>query len=277
MSKSKFSICVALTCIMMLFGCALIDFNKDTTAYKRDVGTLPKDKEMSFPSKQAMAAGAALSNITAAKVYYLGTKPLSPDAKVLYDMTYRFMGLCGVNMDFDPSDPESVAKVFENADKAISEKDKNIADLKQQVADFTTQLAAKETIIRDKGKEIEGVKTTLKAQIGTIIWVTLGCIILLVLILGGVQAYTGIPVLSMAIGFVTGATKTLFNAAKQTGSAIEQWKKDHDDQIQQLKNAGKNEAAEVLQGARDSLGALLSSHQDSAVKTFIQTKLKLNS
>lgn len=118
-----------------LSGCSLVGLEK--TYYKSDLGAPPKEKQLSFQSKEALAAGATLSNQKAAQIFYEGTKPKSKEAKIVYDLSYRFMGLAGVNVQYNPDDPESIAKVFAAADKALEENNARIHDLEKQVKQVT--------------------------------------------------------------------------------------------------------------------------------------------
>jgi hypothetical protein len=97
-----------LVLICLLPSCALISVTQKH--YKQDVGEAPREKLPTFENSQALAAGATLNSTVASKVYFKGTEAESKDAKVLWDMSYRFMSLAGVNSDFDATDPESLTK-----------------------------------------------------------------------------------------------------------------------------------------------------------------------
>jgi hypothetical protein len=267
--------------ILLLNGCAFVSVTQEH--YKRGLpDKLPQQKELSFTSKEALAAGASLQNVVAAKVYYKGVAPESADAKVLYDMSYRFMGLAGINMDFDPSDPESVKKVFAEADNAIKEKDKNIDDLKRQVDVFMQEIATKTKIVKDKEAEMEANDGKWKVSFFWLkfaLWTLLILIILVPIGLFLVQIFTGIPIFTLFmktfIPFATGGVKTVFNGLKQTGVAIEETKKEIKEEIEKKKAENKNYEAQAMEFALTKLMCKLGRHQDTDVKQLLP-KIGLN-
>ena len=279
MKSRKLLWTIALCLSVSMVGCSLVNISKDDRQYQRSLPGLPKDKEMSFPNKRAMAAGASLANVTAAQGYYEGFKAKSKEAKLLYDLTFRFMGLCGVNMAFDPTDPDSIEKVFKEADNAVQEKEKNIADLKQQVQDFTSKLAEKEEIVRDKGAELKSFKATWKARLGSLFWGILVSVILIVVGLGAVQVYTGFPVLTglvkTFIPFAKGGITTLFKLGKQTAVAIDKWKDTVVTRLEALRNSSKEtytreEVLALLEEQRQALSKHLGNEQDADAKIYLK-------
>jgi F0F1-type ATP synthase membrane subunit b/b' len=249
----------------------------DTTAYKRDVGKIPEQKDLSFPSKEALGSGATLQNTICAKIFYKGCEPESADAKTIYDLSYRFMSFAGVVNDFDPSDPESVKKVFDNADAALKERDKNISDLQQQVKDFSTKLAEKDVIVKDKDGQLAAENGKWSLKCGGLkfwLWFILISVIVLVVVLGGLQIYTtifmppGVPFLTGPLG---GFIK-IFKFAKQTIKGIETHKADIENRLKTATGDTRN----ALLACRDSLNSSLSSNHDEAIKKFVaNTKKKM--
>lgn len=231
-----------LIILVLLSGCSVVSIDRST--YE---GKIPQEKELSFVSKEALATGATLQNVTANKIYYEGTDPKSKDAKTLLDMSYRFLGLVGVKMNFDPSDPESVSKVFEAADKALEEKDKNLHELK-----IALKKAEDDRIVAEKkaGTWLSRFKTGVYSLVGFIIFVL---IVLLVL-----QVFTGIPFLT---GLITGI-RTFWKVSHQTVKGIQEIR----DKLKKKKEEGDDRASDLL----NEIDTILDKHQDAHVKSHIQ-------
>jgi hypothetical protein len=174
----------------------------------------PSEAGLSFKSKGALASGATLQNVTANQVYYEGCKPKSSAAKILVDMSYRFLGLVGVNMRFDPSDPDSIKKVFADADNAITEKDKIIHDLREQSKEYLKDLAG----AHGERDSVVTESKTFRQRVWGVIWSIAGVLLLVVLVLGGVQAFTGIPLLT---GMLPWAIRRMHDTSKQTVVAVQ--------------------------------------------------------
>ena len=244
---------------VILAGCSLVNIERGGTLQK-STGKLPEDKELSFKSKEALATGATLQNVTANKVYYEGTEPKSESAKILLDLSYRFMGLVGINMDFDPSDPESVEKVFQEADKALEEKDKNIHDLKVQVDDLKTRMAEEANYHK---KEVEKHRS-LAGTLWRVIWSIIGIIAGVFVIAGLIQVFTGIPLLSNLLPWVS---KRIHSTAKQTVEGVQEIR-------EELKKRAKNGDNEITaEEALKLFDMTLEKHQDKGVKAHVR-KLK---
>lgn len=249
--------------ILCLTGCSLIGIEK--SFYKRDVGTPPQEKTMSFESKEALATGATLQNVTAAKVFYKGAAPESKEAKILYDMSYRFLGLAGVNMQFDPADPESVKKVFEKADKALEEKDSIIHQLQEDVKKFNQELATREKAIKDKGEELEQQNGKWRTHLGNLwfwIWFVVVACIVVVIGLGVLQVYTGIPWLT---GLFGGIGK-MFKVGRQTIEGVQRIK---DELKNRISDAETEKEKEAYKGVLTLISQKLSEKQDEEVKAWV--------
>jgi hypothetical protein len=247
---------------LMLVGCSFVTIERRN--YKADINP-PSKKQLSFQSKEALAAGATLQNITAAEIYYKGTSPESEKAKLLYDMSYRFMNLAGVNNQFDPSDPDSVYEVFEKADKALEEKDKIIHDLQRDVQRQLEELATNKKIIRDREAELIATQSTWSARWDTLwswIWGILIAIIVLIVGLGIAQAMTGIPFLTILFGGV----RMLFNAAKQTIHGLQVVREELKESIVSSESDEERKFAERMLKKLDSK---MAQHQDNKVKEWI--------
>ena len=268
--------------IFLTVGCSFVEVVQHH--YKSGLPEkLPQNKQLSFASKESLAAGATLQNMVAAKLYYQGAKPLSHDAEVLYEMSYRFLGLVGVNRDFDPNDPESIEEVFRDADNALKEKDKNLHELKVQVDNMVMELATKTKIIKDKEAEMEAKDGTWSARLGTWKYIASGLfifILLIPIILLAIQLFTGIPVftgfMQLAVPFVKNVVAIGFNAAKQTAKSIDEWKDKWKKEIAARKRTGETEKAAIVEEVLSSLKDHLGKNQDESVKDFIQTRLKAN-
>jgi len=245
-------------------GCSLVEVQQQH--YKPKIKDIPQEKELSFKSKQHLAAGASLQNVTAAKVYYKGTEPESKEAKILYDMSYRFLGLVGVNMDFDPSDPESVSKVFSEADNAIKEKDKNIHDLQEKVKKMNNDLATLNATTRDKIAEAKAESGKWRWRFGAGLW---GIVIAALLIAGGLlaaQIFTGIPFFTGALGMV----RTIFKGVKQTAHGLEEFKDTIKQDIAKAKAENRGYEAKAMEDALERFKSTLSKHQDAHVKEYLE-------
>ena len=233
-----------LLLILLIFLTGCLDLNVDRSAYE---GKVPQEKKLSFKSTEALASGATLQNITANKVYYEGTEPKSKDAKTLVDMSYRFLGLVGVNMQFDPSDPESVKKVFAEADQAIEEKDKNLHDLREQLQ------KAQEDHTKEK-KRADSWFSRFKGGVYGLI----GLIVAVLLTLLILQAVTGIPFLT---GLITGI-RTFWKVSHQTVKGIQEIR----EKLKKKKAEGDVRAEELL----GEIDGVLDKHQDSGVKAQVR-------
>lgn len=248
--------------IMLLSGCSFVTIERRN--YKADVNP-PSEKQLSFKSKEALAAGATLQNMTAADVFYRGTKPESKEAKLLYDMSYRFMNLAGVNNQFDPSDPDSVYDVFVKADQALEEKDRIIHDLRTSVQKQLEELATNKKIIRDREAELVNTQNTWSARWGALwtwIWIIVVIIIVVFVGLGIMQAMTGIPFLTILFGGI----RLLFNATKQTIHGIQVVREELKEAITNSKSEEERAmASKMLQ----ELDLKMSQYQDDEVKKWI--------
>lgn len=254
---------IVLFCLLMLLtGCFDMVVKKDTV--RPDLEP-PQEKSLSFQSKEALASGATLQNVTANKVYYEGTEPKSEEAKVLLDMSYRFMGLLGVRTDFDPSDPASVKAVFEKADKAIEEKDRIIYDLQEQVKEYNRKLVTAKEANDAAVKEHK----TFKEKVWSWIWGIIGFVLLVVVILGLLQMFTGIPFLS---GIAPWVMRRLHDTSKKTVAAIQEERDYWEDMAE---NGGSDEEKTRAKGVLGHLNDTLEKHQKTAphVKSHIR-KLK---
>ena len=258
--KTKHIILIVLICLLP--GCSLISVTQKH--YKNDQGTAPKEKLLSFESQEAMAAGATLNNVTAAEVYYKGTEPQSPQAKILYDMSYRFMAFIGVNNNFDPTDPESLKKTFEAADKAIQEKDKNLAELRQAVDDYRTKLEGEKKIVRDKEAEMKAQDGKWSAKWGSLFYCFIGLLILIPVGAIVIQITTGVP---LATGLFSGALKTFGKFTKQTVQGLEQFKKELAET--KVDASATNEEKEEAKYWLDALSNTLSKTHDQDVKDYV--------
>jgi len=246
--------------IFFIQGCSFIEVRK--TYYRKDYGRKPQEKELSFTSKRALATGATLNNMTAAKVYYQGTEPQSKEAKILYDMSYRFMSLAGVKADFDPSDPESVAKIFEEADRALEEKERIIHQLKEDVKRY---LQEKEKIVRDKEAELQALNNKWQVKLGNLwfwIWVIIIGFIALIIFCPAI----GIPLLSRTVGLTLKAGK---NTMKAIEAIRDKWKEEE----RLAKERGDMKRYEQIRKVREELESELHKAQSEEEKLHIK-KLK---
>jgi len=250
---------IASLLLVFLTGCFSFLTIEKGDVYRRDLEDIPQKGEMSFASKEALAAGATLQNKTAAKVYYEGTEPLSPDASILYEMSYRFLGLVGVNMDFDPSDPESVKAVFAEADKALEEKDGIIHKLENDVQDFNRRLAEEQKI--RKTKEEEAV--TWRSRVWALVWGVISVAVGIVALAGILQTVTGIPFLKGLFGLV----KTMHATSKQTIAGVQEMR----EKLRAQAEASDNEEYRRLAaGILREMDQTLDKHQDAGVKMHIR-------
>lgn len=247
---------------LLVSGCSLMSY--EAKFYKKDYD-VPKEKSMSFASSRALAAGATLQNMTAARVYYKGCEAESKEAKILLDMSYRFLGLAGVNSQFDPADPESVKKIFDAADRALEEKERALYQLREEVKTMQHQLATGQKIIQDKEAQLidSNGKWSLKFDnlwrwfIGIVSFV-----VIFVLGLGVAQVLTGIPFLSALFGGI----KTIFLAARQTIQGIEDLRNELKAQAESSGDPAKRAEAKILLRMLDEK---LSRAQDESVKVWI--------
>jgi len=262
MSHSKWLLTVLLA--VTISGCSLVEVQQ--RHYKPKIKDIPQEKELSFKSKQHLAAGASLQNVTAAKVYYKGTEAESKEAKILYDMSYRFLGLVGVNMDFDPSDPESISKVFSEADNAIKEKDKNIHDLQEQVKKMNNDLATLNATTQDKIAEAKSESGKWRWRFGTAVWGFFGIIILIAGGLLAAQIFTGIPFFTGALGMI----RTIFKGVKQTVHGLEEFKHKVQKDIEQAKAEGHGYEAMAMEKALNKFKETMHKHQDYHVKDYVE-------
>lgn len=249
--------------LLLTSGCSFVSFEK--RFYKRDIDPVVKD-ELSFASKEALAAGATLQNQTAAEIYYKGTKPESKQAKILYEMSYRFMHLAGVNNNFDPTDPESVEKVFKEADNALREKDKTIHNLEVRVKQQLEEMAARDKLVRDKVAELEDVEGKWRAKLGKIwYWIYTVAISIVVVIvgLGILQAWTGIPLLTGLFGGI----RLIFGAAKQTIKGVQTVR---DELKHTIQNGGTEEEKAHAKKVLEKIDKALAESQDESVKNWIR-------
>ncbi len=243
-------------------GCSLISVTQKH--YKRDDGPAPKEKLLTFDSQQAMETGATLNNAVAAKIYYKGTEAESPDSKIIYDMSYRFMNFLGVNNNFDLTDPEALKKTFERIDNASLEKDKNIADLRVEVDEYRNRYEKETKIVRDKEAEMKAQDGKWSAKWGSLFYCFIGLLILIPVGAIAIQVTTGVP---LATGLFSGVLKTFGKFTKQTVEGLEQFKKELAETKVDI-NATKEEKEEASYWL-DALSSTLSKNHDQDVKDFI--------
>ena len=242
---------------LCLGGC--LDLNVKKEAVRPDLDS-PEEGVMSFQSKEALASGATLQNVTANKVYYEGTEPKSEEAQLLLDMSYRFMGLLGVRTNFDPSDPESVKKVFEAADKAVEEQDLIIDYLQREVKDYNRKLLDAKT----KTDAVSEGHKSFKCKVWGFIWSLIGFVILVAVVLGALQMFTGIPFLSGVLPWVV---RRAHSTSKQTVDAVQKVR----DNLKQMAENGESEETKALaKGVLGQIDSTLDSAQDAHVKDHIR-------
>ncbi len=255
-SNKRFYILILIAVILIfvaiaLGSCSVVSIKNDQ--YKKTTQKIPQERELSFKSKEALAAGATLNSLKANQVYYEGVEAKSESAKILLDLSYRFLGLVGVNMQFDPSDPESVKKVFEEADRALEEKDKIIHDLKEDVKEQQRQVAENK-LKREKAEKealtwLGRLKKTVYGFVGLVIFVFLTLLI--------IQAITGIPVLTGLLGGI----RTFWKVSRQTVKGVQEIR-------EKLKKQAKNDPN--AQDMLEEIDKTLDKHHDQHVKMAIK-------
>ena len=246
---------IALVAILVFVCSGCGDFVIGKRTVLQEGGEIPQEKELSFKSKEALAAGATLQNVTAAQVYYEGAEPKSKEAKLLYDLSYRFLGLVGINMDFDPGDPASIQKVFEKADNALKERDKNLHDLKEQLKQ------------EQKAREVaEKERKGFAARVWGAVWAILGAILGILVILALIEVFTGIPTISWILPWIQ---KRIRKTAHQTMKGVQVVRKELENDIE---NGSSNEEKLILRRVLARINATLDDHQDQEVKQYIKAK-----
>lgn len=255
---------ITLTAIL-LQSCALIQM--DTKHYKNDVGKAPREELLPFKDKQALGTAATANNNAAAKVYYEGTEPKSTDAKFLYDMSYRFMDFLGVDTSFDLTDPESVNKVFENADTALKAKDEINAKLEKELQDFQIRLEGEKKTSRDKAAEYEANSGKMTTRLGSMFWGWIWTIVIVFIAAIVLQIWTGIPMFTWMFKGGISALGMLKNGFKQTAAAVGDTLKELEETIKDEKatQAEKEEAKYWLDKLKENLRA----KQDEIVKQHV--------
>lgn len=243
---------------MVLSGCSL--FKMERSYYKADNSAKPQQQEMSFRSKQHFAKAATLQNKISAEVFFKGLKADSPKAKALYEASFAFLGIAGTAMGVDPSDVNNITLILENTASALKEKEQIIHDLQKDVKDYQQ---AQTKIVKDKEAEMVAMNGKWKLKMGSLwswIWfVVIGCIVALV-VLGIVQAWTGIPILSALFG----GARMLFKGAKQVVTSMQ----DIRNKLKVEKKNGnkKMSADEVL----DMIESSCDVFQDTDVKKWLK-------
>ena len=253
--------------LLSLQSCSLISITQKPPL-KINQSDAPREKLMSFDNQRALSAGATLNSTVAAKVYYKGTEAESKDAKTLWDMSYRFMALSGVNNDFDPTDPESLKKVFEKADGALKQKNKDLADVRQKMQDFQVERERDQKLMTDKVAKAQLESKKWGAKFGSLFY---GIIIFIVLLLIGafvIQLYTGIPIFT---GLFNGGLKTMGKLVHQTVAGVENFRNKNKTILSDEKatEEQKSRAKEIL----DTFGTMMNNVQDLDVRDHV-TKLK---
>ena len=254
---------LVLLFMSVLSGCSL--FSVERSYYRADYKDKPQKQELSFKSKQDMAAAATLLNKLAAEIHFKGIEAESEKSKVVYDLTYAFVDLAGVVMDVDPENLEDVTEILQNATTALKEKDEIIHKLEVDVKRFQDDSVQ---IKKDKEAELEALNGKWQFKMGSLWWWIKAIIIFAILgvvALGVIQVWTGIPILSA----VFGGAKTLFKAAKQTMKGVQAVR-------EELKKISTNGGSQdERQKAHDMLAFIdsaLSEYQDEDVKSWIKTK-----
>lgn len=263
-----------LASTMILSGCSFVSFPREY--YKQETGKPVSKRVLSFASKEAMAAGATLQNLTAAEVYYKGTEPESKEAKILYDMSYRFIDLAGVNRNFDPADPDAIEDIFERADRALEEKDRVIHQLEVDVQRKLEEVNGQRKIVKDREAALVANNGKWTARFDNLwrwLWgILIGAIVILVG-LGIAQVMTGIPFLTIFFGGI----RLIFGAAKQTIKGVQALR---DELKDTAANGGTEEEKKTAKEMLAKIDHHLQTNQDESVKEWIagqKAKLKVRS
>jgi len=206
--------------IILLAGCSLVTFQQPDV-YKPVMQDLPQAKEVSFDSKKSMAQGATLLTMNSEEIYYKGAEAGSKLAEDTRALAWRFVAWVGANLGFDPKDPASIEKLFEQMDKAGEEKEKQIHDLKEQVLTLNSTLAQEKEyrkVAETEKDRLSGFTGFLKA----ILYGILGVIGLLLFIALILQVVFKVPVLTWIVKYlVTGSFKTVIQTRDETISAVQ--------------------------------------------------------
>ena len=249
----RYLVMVTLVCLL---GCSVISFERGDRVAKEIENSVIQEKELSFESKEALAAGATLQNMKAGQVYYEGAQPKSEEAKIVYELSFDFMDLAGIHRDFDPEDPESIKRILESDQKALEEKDKIIHQLKEDVKAQTREKAEAADKHKKYAESAEREKKGLLARLRAWFWGVIGSVFFILVVLFLIQTFTGIPVLTGLLGGI----RTFWKVARQTVRGV-----------QDIRNKLKEQAKQDdrAQQLLDMIDQTLDRHQDDHVKRSI--------
>jgi hypothetical protein len=224
---------------------------------------MPKKEKLAFSDSQQLKATATAAYQKSEQVYYEGAEPKSSVAKFIRDATFRITAWLGpVITKNNLETPEDLQKFIEQTNNSLEDAQRKNYIYEKKMAEFKHRLAVKDKITRDKVAEVDGVwQWRIFSGIGGFIIL----IIVVVLIGGFIQMYTGIPVLKIMFGFVGGFIKT----AKQTIMGLQEGrdelkKRMADDTLEEKEREAYKQALSILDER-------LHKHQDDQVKRFVKT------
>lgn len=196
-----------LAALLLTTGCSLFTIKQDKRSF-REQRNLPQRPELPFENKEQLARASALNVDKAAKVYYKGTEAESDDAEIIWKLSLKFASTLGLNTDFDPTNPESIQKVFDGANEALRKEREQNAKLREDVAKANEEKAK---IIRDKAAEIANHEAEWKLRLGNLWW----WVVFLAIALGALCFFfpaIGYPLVRMIFGGIKTAAHETFSA-----------------------------------------------------------------
>lgn len=255
----KIYVVMILACLTMS-GCITLYEVRKPDIYQNNLKGMPKEDDISFRSSQQLKSTATEAYKKSEQIYYEGVEARNKLAEFVRDANFRIMTWLGpVISNMQLETPEQLQEYLKKTDKALEEYQQLKYNYEKDVKEWKHKLATKDDIIKSEKSKLKGYKATLfKGLTGFVI-----LIFVILLALGVIQAWTGIPVLSMFLGGV----RHIFGGLKQLVHSIQDFKEDLREQIE------KEEDPKIKEGLLKSLEKLkhhCNDKQDERTKKCIK-------
>lgn len=245
--------------LLVVPGCSLINIRRPDI-YKNNLKGMPQKKEISFEEKQQLKATATAAYQKSEEIYYKGTEPESEVAKFVKEATFRIMAWVGpVISKYNLDTAEDLDQFIEKTNKALEESQKKNYEYEKKEKEWKHQLATKDNLVKSAKSKLKG----FKASVFSGVWAFVIIFILALLVMGIIQAWTGIPVLTMFLGGV----RKVFGGARQLVKGVQDFRQDLKDDIAVEKDSEKKKMKEEMLAKMD---AKLSENQDEATKKLVR-------